>query len=110
MKAGKLPLDSAGFGKTNRNSASVDWRGSDGRPAGGGHDRRICASSSEELRVGTVKFLFVFDRWRDCVLTVAGDKAKPLVGGVQLLGENRAAQLWGWWGQLAQEQVHRYFG
>jgi hypothetical protein len=30
----------------------------------------------KELRVGTVRVLFVFDPWRDCVLLVAGDKAK----------------------------------
>ena len=30
----------------------------------------------KELRVGTVRILFVFDPWRDCVLLVAGDKAK----------------------------------
>lgn len=30
----------------------------------------------KELRVGSVRILFVFDPWRDCVLLVAGDKAK----------------------------------
>ena len=29
----------------------------------------------KELRPGSVRILFVFDRWRDCILLVAGDKA-----------------------------------
>jgi hypothetical protein len=44
--------------------------------AAGGHDHRVSPSHLKELRVGTVRVLFVFDPWRDCVLLVAGDKAK----------------------------------
>ncbi len=44
----------------------------------------------KELRVGTARILFVFDRWRSSILLVAGDKTDAGASGIRSRFPGRA--------------------